>query len=220
MFKHTLVEFDELKTITEDKKRFYLTPDGNKYPSVTTVCSLATIDSIKKWRKRVGNEQANKISSKASSRGTKVHKLVEDYVNNKELDFENVLPVNLFMFKQIKPILDTYLENVYAIECPLYSDYLETAGRVDCIGTFKGKPAIIDFKTANKRKQRSWIHNYFMQEAAYAVMFEERTKIPISRIVTVIAVEQDEPQLFIEKRDDYINLFQQYRALYKEKYSV
>jgi genome maintenance exonuclease 1 len=220
MFKHTLVEFDELETVTEDKKRFYLTPEGNKYPSVTTVCSLATIDSIKKWRKRVGNEQANKISSKASSRGTKVHKLVEDYVNNKELDFENVLPVNLFMFKQIKPILDTYLENVYAIECPLYSDYLETAGRVDCIGTFKGKPAIIDFKTANKRKQRSWIHNYFMQEAAYAVMFEERTKIPISRIVTVIAVEQDEPQLFIEKRDDYINLFQQYRSLYKEKYSV
>jgi len=220
MFKHTLVEFDELETITEDKKRFYLTPEGNKYPSVTTVCSLATIDSIKKWRKRVGNEQANKISSKASSRGTKVHKLVEDYVNNKELDFENVLPVNLFMFKQIKPILDTYLENVYAIECPLYSDYLETAGRVDCIGTFKGKPAIIDFKTANKRKQRSWINNYFMQEAAYAVMFEERTKIPISRIVTVIAVEQDEPQLFIEKRDDYINLFQQYRSLYKEKYSV
>ena len=220
MFKHTLVEFDELETITEDKKRFYLTPEGNKYPSVTTVCSLATIDSIKKWRKRVGNEQANKISSKASSRGTKVHKLVEDYVNNKELDFENVLPVNLFMFKQIKPILDTYLENVYAIECPLYSDYLETAGRVDCIGTFKGKPAIIDFKTANKRKQRSWIHNYFMQEAAYAVMFEERTKIPISRIVTVIAVEQDEPQLFIEKRDDYINLFQQYRSVYKEKYSV
>jgi len=220
MFKHTLVEFDELETITEDKKRFYLTPEGNKYPSVTTVCSLATIDSIKKWRKRVGNEQANKISSKASSRGTKVHKLVEDYVNNKDLDFENVLPVNLFMFKQIKPILDTYLENVYAIECPLYSDYLETAGRVDCIGTFKGKPAIIDFKTANKRKQRSWIHNYFMQEAAYAVMFEERTKIPISRIVTVIAVEQDEPQLFIEKRDDYINLFQQYRTLYKEKYSV
>lgn len=220
MFKHTLVEFDELETVTEDKKRFYLTPEGNKYPSVTTVCSLATIDSIKKWRKRVGNEQANKISSKASSRGTKVHKLVEDYVNNKDLDFENVLPVNLFMFKQIKPILDTYLENVYAIECPLYSDYLETAGRVDCIGTFKGKPAIIDFKTANKRKQRSWIHNYFMQEAAYAVMFEERTKIPISRIVTVIAVEQDEPQLFIEKRDDYINLFQQYRTLYKEKYSV
>ena len=149
-----------------------------------------------------------------------MHKLVEDYVNNKDLDFDDVLPVNLFMFKQIKPILDTYLENVYAIECPLYSDYLETAGRVDCIGTFKGKPAIIDFKTANKRKQRSWIHNYFMQEAAYAVMFEERTKIPISRIVTVIAVEQDEPQLFIEKRDDYINLFQQYRTLYKEKYSV
>ena len=220
MFKHTLVEFDELESETKNGKRFYTTPDGNKYPSVTTVCSLATVQKIKEWRKRVGNEKANKISAKASSRGTKVHKLVEDYVGNKELNFEDVLPVNLFMFKQIKPILDTYLENVYAIECPLYSDYLETAGRVDCIGTFKGKPAIIDFKTANKRKQRSWIHNYFMQEAAYAVMFEERTKIPISRIVTVIAVEQDEPQLFIEKRDDYIHLFQEYRSLYKEKYNV
>jgi genome maintenance exonuclease 1 len=85
---------------------------------------------------------------------------------------------------------------------------------------FKGKPAIIDFKTANKRKQRKWINNYFMQEAAYAVMFEERTKIPINRLVTVIAVEQDEPQLFIENRDDYIHLFQEYRNLYKEKYNV
>ena len=85
---------------------------------------------------------------------------------------------------------------------------------------FKGKPAIIDFKTANKRKQRKWISNYFMQEAAYAVMFEERTSIPINRLVTVIAVEQDEPQLFIEKRDDYIHLFQEYRRLYKEKYNV
>ena len=173
-----------------------------------------------KWRKRVGEKEANKISRKASSRGTKVHKLCEDYVGNQELDFSKVQPNNLFMFKQIKPILDHYLEDVYAIECPLYSDYLKTAGRVDCIGMFKGKPAIIDFKTANKRKQRKWINNYFMQEAAYAVMFEERTNIPINRLVTVIAVEQDEPQLFIEKRDDYIHLFQEYRSLYKEKYNV
>ena len=176
--------------------------------------------AIQEWRSRVGEKEANKVSTQASNRGTKVHKLCEDYVNNIDLDFTKVMPSNLFMFKQIKPILDAYLENVYAVEVPLYSDYLETAGRVDCIGTFKGKPAIIDFKTSNKRKPREWIHNYFMQEAAYAVMFEERTSIPISRIVTVIAVEQDEPQLFIEKRDDYIHLFQEYRSLYKERYNV
>jgi len=220
MFKHTLIDFDELKTETTEGSRYYLTPEGNKYPSVTTITGLASKEGIMKWRKRVGEKEANKISRKASTRGTKVHKLCEDYVGNQELDFSKVQPNNLFMFKQIKPILDHYLEDVYAIECPLYSDYLKTAGRVDCIGMFKGKPAIIDFKTANKRKQRKWISNYFMQEAAYAVMFEERTKIPINRLVTVIAVEQDEPQLFIEKRDDYIHLFQEYRSLYKEKYNV
>ena len=220
MFKHTLIDFDELKTETTNGNRYYLTPEGNKYPSVTSITGLASQDSIMKWRRRVGEKKANKISRKASSRGTKVHKLCEDYVGNQELDFSKVQPNNLFMFKQIKPILDHYLEDVYAIECPLYSDYLKTAGRVDCIGMFNGKPAIIDFKTANKRKQRKWISNYFMQEAAYAEMFEERTKIPINRLVTVIAVEQDEPQLFIEKRDDYIHLFQEYRSLYKEKYNV
>ena len=115
---------------------------------------------------------------------------------------------------------DTYLEEVFAIECPLYSDYLKVAGRVDCIGLFKGKPAIIDFKTANKRKMKKWIGNYFMQEAAYAVMFEEMTKIPITQLVTVIAVTQDEPQLFIERRDDHIAIFQQWRDIYKEKYGV
>ena len=220
MFKHTLIDLDEMKTETTEGSRYYLTPEGNKYPSVTTVTGLASKEGIMKWRKRVCEKEANKISRKASTRGTKVHKLCEDYVGNQELDFSKVQPNNLFMFKQIKPILDHYLEDVYAIECPLYSDYLKTAGRVDCIGMFNGKPAIIDFKTANKRKQRKWISNYFMQEAAYAVMFEERTKIPINRLVTVIAVEQDEPQLFIEKRDDYIHLFQEYRNLYKEKYNV
>ena len=220
MFKHTLVEFDELESETKNGKRFYITPDGNKYPSVTTVCSLATVQKIKEWRKRVGNEKANKISAKASSRGTKVHKLVEDYVGNKELNFEDVLPVNLFMFKQIKPILDTYLENVYAIECPLYSDYLRVAGQCDCVGIFQGKPAIIDFKTASKRKRRSWITNYFMQESAYAVMFEEMTGKPIVNLVTIIAVANDEPQLFVEQRDDHIGYFQQWRQTYKERYNV
>ena len=220
MFKHSLIEFDDLKTETINGKRHYVTPEGNKYPSVTTVTGLSTAKGIQEWRKRVGEKEANKVSSQASTRGTKVHKLCEDYVNYIDMDFSDVNPVNLFMFKQIKPILDTYLEEVFAIECPLYSDYLKVAGRVDCIGLFKGKPAIIDFKTANKRKMKKWIGNYFMQEAAYAVMFEEMTKIPITQLVTVIAVTQDEPQLFIERRDDHIAIFQQWRDIYKEKYGV
>ena len=124
------------------------------------------------------------------------------------------------MFKQIKPILDIYLEEVWAVECPLYSDYLRVAGQCDCVGIFQGKPAIIDFKTASKRKRRSWITNYFMQESAYAVMFEEMTGKPIVNLVTIIAVANDEPQLFVEQRDDHIGYFQQWRQTYKERYNV
>ena len=221
MFKHSdKYKFEDLPRKVIDGKRYYVTPDGNKYPSVTTITSQASAKSIARWRKRVGEEEANRVSKKATTAGTKVHKLCEDYVNNEEMLYEDVTPENLFMFKQIKPILDIYLEEVWAVECPLYSDYLRVAGQCDCVGIFQGKPAIIDFKTASKRKRRSWITNYFMQESAYAVMFEEMTGKPIVNLVTIIAVANDEPQLFIEQRDDHIGYFQQWRQTYKERYDV
>ena len=105
------------------------------------------------------------------------------------------------------------------VECALYSDYLRVAGRVDCIGVFDGKVSVIDFKTASKRKRRDWIQNYFMQESAYAVMFEERYKIPVSQLVTIVAVDSDEPQLFRENRDDYIQEFISYRDLWESNQS-
>ena len=221
MFNHSdKYKFEDLPRKVIDGKRYYITPDGNKYPSVTTITSQASAKSIARWRKRVGEEEANRVSKKATTAGTKVHKLCEDYVNNEEMLYEDVTPENLFMFKQIKPILDIYLEEVWAVECPLYSDYLRVAGQCDCVGIFQGKPAIIDFKTASKRKRRSWITNYFMQESAYAVMFEEMTGKPIVNLVTIIAVANDEPQLFIEQRDDHIGYFQQWRQTYKERYDV
>ena len=221
MFNHSdKYKFEDLPRKVIDGKRYYVTPDGNRYPSVTTITSQASAKSIAIWRKRVGEDEANRISKKATTAGTKVHKLCEDYVNNEEMLYEDVTPENLFMFKQIKPILDIYLEEVWAVECPLYSDYLRVAGQCDCVGIFQGKPAIIDFKTASKRKRRSWITNYFMQESAYAVMFEEMTGKPIVNLVTIIAVANDEPQLFVEQRDDHIGYFQQWRQTYKERYNV
>ena len=207
MFVHKEgLDYKELKTKNIDGKRHYVTPNGN-YPSVTTVTSLAIKDGIKAWRERVGEKEANKISSTAARRGTKVHKLCEDYLNNVELDYGTIEPINHFLFKQIKPVLDTRLSEVYGLEVPLYSNWLRVAGRVDLVGMYDGKVSIIDFKTASKRKKRDWITNYFMQESAYAVMFEEMTDIPVSQLVTIIAVESDEPQVFVEKRDDHINDF-------------
>ena len=195
----------ELNTINENGKRLYVTPDGERYPSVTTVLSDYKKQGIIEWRKRVGEQQANKISTQASRRGTKVHKLCEDYLNN-ESTFKGYTPDNVEMFKSIEPILNE-IEVVYAQERTLFSHHLKTAGRVDCVGKFRGKPHIIDFKTSNKPKKWEWIDNYFMQGSAYSVMWEEMTGIPIPYMAIIIAVADDVPQVFIENRDNWINKF-------------
>lgn len=203
----------ELSTVNSDGKRFYQTPDGELFPSVTTVMSIMNKDAILAWRKRVGAEEANRISSKAARRGTKMHTVCENYLGNKELG--NVMPDTLALFKQIKPMIDEYVDNVYAIEAPLYSEHLKVGGRVDCVAEFDGKPAIIDFKTSSRVKTEDKIQNYFMQCAAYAVMFEERTGISIPRIAIIMAVEGDDPLLFVKKRDDYIEEFISLRLQYE-----
>ena len=205
----------ELNTINENGKRLYVTPDGEKYPSVTTVLSDYKKDAIIQWRKRGGEQQANKISTQASRRGTKVHKLCEDYLNN-ESTFKDYTPDNVEMFKSIQPTLNE-IEIVYAQERTLYSHHLKTAGRVDCVGKFRGKPHIIDFKTSNKPKKWEWIDNYFMQGSAYSVMWEEMTGVPIPYIAIIIAVADDSPQVFVENRDTWINKFIELRQGYDSK---
>jgi len=216
-FKHVGCDIDyDLATETINGKRFYVTPEGNKYPSVTTITSQYNKQSIMEWRKRVGEEEAARISTKAAGRGTKVHKLCEDYLNN-NLDYaKGHMPSNLVLFKTIQPILDEYVNNIHALEVPLYSNHLKVAGRVDCIAEFDGKLSVIDFKTANNLKDESKIQNYFMQCAAYAIMYEERTKIPVPKIAVIIAVENERVQIFVKKRNDFTEEFIMYRKLYEE----
>ncbi len=213
-------ELTELETETVNGKRFYVTPDGKKYPSVTTVSGFASAKSIAAWRRRVGNEQANKISTQAAGRGTAVHKLCEDYLNNDPDYTKKQMPVNIESFNTIKPILDTHINNIRMQEVPLYSHYLEVGGRVDCIAEWDGKLSVIDFKTSRKIKKKEWISGYFMQCSAYAVMYEELTKLPISQIVIIISVDGEEPQVFIERRDNYIHDFIKLRKDYKNYYGV
>lgn len=216
-FKHIGCDIDyDLETETVDGKRFYKTPEGLLYPSVTTITSQHGKDKILEWRKRVGEEEANRISTKASGRGTRVHKICENYLNNEDDFARKQMPDSLVMFKSIQPLLDEYVNNIHALEVPLYSHHLRVAGRVDCIAEYDGKLSVIDFKTASKPKEEKWILNYFMQCSAYAVMYEERTKIPVPQIVIMIAVESEEPQVFIKKRNDYIKDFITYRNLYDE----
>ena len=221
-FKHIGCDIDyDLQTETINGKRFYKTPEGLLYPSVTTITSQHGKDKILEWRKRVGEEEANRISTKASNRGTKVHKICENYLNNEEdyartnpAHIHKTMPDTIAMFKSLQPLLDEHVNNIHALEIPLYSHHLRVAGRVDCIAEYDGKLSIIDFKTSGRLKEESWIKGYFMQCSAYAVMYEERTGIPVSQIVIMIAVDSEHPQVFIKKRNDYIKDFISYREAY------
>ena len=212
MFNHIECELPKLKRVTnEDGSRVYQTPTGNKYPSVTTVTGLLKKQSIIEWRKRVGEAEANRISSTAANRGTRIHSLAEKYLLN-----EHVTP-NMFdfdMWNKFKPILHN-IDNIYALEQALYSDHLEVAGTVDCIAEYNGRMSVIDFKTSKRIKHRDSIHDYFMQCSAYAVAFEEMTKIPVPQLVILIAVDDEDPLIFVEKRNTWINGFKDLRLEYK-----
>lgn len=207
-------EFGTLERITnEDGKRVYNTPTGKKYPSVTTVTGLYKMAQIMEWRKRVGEETANKISSEASGRGTRIHELCEYYLKGQDLEI-NYRDTD--MFESIKPYLDK-IDNIHALETPLYSDHLEVAGTVDCIAEYDGRLSIIDFKTSRRWKSADDIHDYFMQTACYAVAFEERTKLPVTQLVIIMAVDNNDPLIFKEHRDKWIGGFIELRDKYRRK---
>jgi genome maintenance exonuclease 1 len=194
MFNHIHHELPQADRIVINGSRFYQTSNGKRYPSVTSVTSYASRQSINEWREKVGEVEADKISSRASNRGTRIHSLCEDYINNKEVipsdfDTEN--------WNRFKPILHD-IDNVHGLELRLFSDLLEVAGTADCIGEYKGVLSVIDFKTSGKLKRKEWITNYFQQCAFYGLSFRELTGINIKQIVVLIAVDDEEPQIFIE----------------------
>ena len=202
-FEHEPIDlgYEKLERVTSDSMRVYTDPDNNPYPSVTTVLSILSEDGIAAWRARVGEEEANRISTQAANRGTKVHEVIESYVAN---EFSNMYMPNVMeMFYDIKPIIDMSLTKVYAQEAPLYSKHLGIAGTVDCVGVWNGKNSVIDWKTSKKLKKKEWISGYCMQCAAYAIMWEERTGMPITQLVVAIAVDNEQPQIFIAHRDDW-----------------
>ncbi len=197
------VPLTEMNAVTKgDGLRLYEVGDGKWYPSVTTVTSHRKKDSIIKWRKRVGEAEANKISGRASARGNKFHSMVESYLKNEMVSFDDKSPLASFLFKTAKETLHR-INNIHLLESPLYSDSLRIAGRVDCIAEYDGELAVIDFKTSTKEKKESWIENYFVQETAYAAMYYERSGVKVDKIVTIIATEEGGMQIF-EKYDlDY-----------------
>ena len=212
MFNHIQHDIPKLVRVDSPEGRKYQTPSGKSYPSVTSVVGLLGKEAIREWRARVGEEEANRVSARAARRGTDVHSLCENYLLNKEVK-PGLFDVETF--DSIKPLLNR-INNIHCLETQLFSDHLQVAGTVDCIAEFDGRVSVIDFKTSRRIKSRDDIHGYFMQTSAYAVMFEELTKIPVSRLVVIMSVDDEAPLLFIEKRDDWIGQFIELRNDYSK----
>jgi ATP-dependent exoDNAse (exonuclease V) beta subunit len=217
---------EELQQIDLDSEmtnegRFYITPSGQRYPSITTV--LSAMQSAEKkqvlanWKARVGEAEANKVSRQATSRGTGMHTICENYTMNMAMPYRGQMPTAIEMFKKVRPVLDERVGTIYANEIALFSDTLRTAGRSDMVAQFDGIRSIVDFKTSRTEKKEQWITDYFLQSTAYAIMLEEMYQtIKVPQIAIIIAVEEGGSQVFVKRTAEYreqvYQIFSQYHT--------
>lgn len=209
------VYFPKIQKLTRKNingKRHYIDPTGSALqkgvalPSVTNVMSSLSDTGIKAWKRRVGEAEASKISTRALANGNELHRIIEEYLgNNSTESFKNV--TSLKLFEQMKPELHK-IQNIRAQEARLYSTNLGVAGTVDCIADYDGNLTVIDFKSARKKKQKSWIKGYFLQATAYALMCEELTggKVNPKQIAILVSAEDESVQAFVEDREQYVEL--------------
>ena len=220
--KH-LVELPTLERVEVQGIRHYIT-EGQQLqlavPSVTTVISAFDTQWLEDWKKRVGVEEAERVSHHASTQGTLVHEAIEEYCGNNPLP--KMMPHVQLMFNGLSEIANDHIDNIHMIEGQMLSKHLRVAGTVDMIAEYDGVLSVIDWKTSKKPKKREWIHNYFMQESAYAVMYEENGGRPISQLVTIIVMPDGSTQVFKEKRDDWIGKFiearDKFESQWRDKY--
>ena len=214
-FEHQTVELPKIKqknNVLPDGGRGYETPEGKLYPSITTVLSVRNKKGLHEWRERVGHDVANYIARTAAQRGTAVHKMCEDYLNNQHLawpdEFEKHKSKNFLawcLFTQMRETLSN-INNIKCLESSLYSDTLKVAGQVDCIAEYKGNLSVIDFKTSSKERDDAWNENYYIQTCAYAEMFKERTGQTVDKLVILVVTQDGTVQEFIKDKKEYNEL--------------
>ena len=206
MFNHMAPpNLQELKVIqSATGKRFYVTPDDNKYPSITTVLGIKEKPALTNWRNMLGEKKAKSETKRCSDRGNAVHLMAERFINNEKEYTRGQAAVHIREFNKLKFKLNA-IDNVRGQELALYSDVLKVAGRVDCVGEYNGTLSIIDFKTSNNNKAEDLIQDYFLQATAYAIMWHELTEEAIENIVIMMSVENGMvPLVFETQIDKYV----------------
>ena len=215
MFTHCPpMVIENLNTETVDDKRYYVTPSGQRLPSVTTVLGAMKKKEIMAWRRKVGEVEANRISKLATGRGNRVHSLAEKYLMNESIEWKKEMPDAIEMFQSIEPHFSK-INNIHYMEQSLWSEKIGLAGRVDLIAEWEGKLSVIDFKTSKRIKTEDKIQDYFAQCVAYAMMYEERVGVPIDQIVVLMAVENEQPLIFVKDTKDYVNTLYEHIEFYK-----
>ena len=200
----------ELDKKEVDGIRLYKLPNDEWVPSITSVTSHYNREVFLEWRRKVGDEEANRVTKEATTRGTDYHEAAQAYLENRDLVWENYLPATRYMFQSSKQHLDK-IGKIHAIERTLYSEYLGLAGRVDCIAEYDGELAVIDFKTSKYIKPEKWVQQYFVQETAYACMYYELTKIPVKKLITIMVTPSGETHVYDKRnKGDYIKLLVKY----------
>lgn len=201
-FRHTFFPKPPvLREKTINGKRHYISPKGSTLPSVTTVLALLSKAGIDAWKRSVGEEKANEVSSRAMANGTEMHSIIENFLDNKSTESTNN-QTSQKLFQQMRTQL-LKINNIRLQEGHLYSEELGVAGKVDCVAEYDGKLSVIDFKSARKKKQKSWIYSYFLQATCYAIMFEELTKEKIEQIVILVSAEDGTVEAYIEDKENY-----------------
>jgi len=223
MFKHVDLNLPKLSRETIDGVRYYSVPDEDellRLVSITSVTSHFNKEIFVNWRKKVGNEEADRITKAATTRGTDMHTLTEHYLKNDQV-LPEVPPISDFLFKISKGELNK-IDNIHSLEGALYSKQLGIAGTVDCIAEYDGELSIIDFKTSKKPKPREWIEHYFVQAMAYGCMLYELKNISIKKLVIIMACENGECVVYEEyNKAKYIKLLDKYiRKFVRDKLEI
>lgn len=209
-FIYEPLELPKLERKHIGEKRIYFNPKDKEkqYISITTVTSFFNRHIFVDWRKKVGNEEADRITKAATTRGSDLHTLNECHLQG--IEPPNVPEISQKLFEVNKPALNK-IGKIYGIELGMYSDYLGIAGTCDLVAEYDGELSIIDYKTSKKPKPESWLEHYFVQCCAYAFMLKELTGMEVKKLVIIMSCENGELAVY-EKKDlsPYIKLLVKY----------
>lgn len=199
VFEHVELTLPNLKRETIDGIRYYKIGDGEElkaFISVTSITSNYSKEKIQEWRKRVGEDEANRVIKYATTLGTQYHGLVESYFKNETVPEKS--PMAMFLFANARKILNR-IGRIFIVEKPLYSPYWELAGTPDMIAEFDGVLSVIDHKTSEFPKKEEWIEGYFVQCFAYAMMYAELFGVMPKQLVIIMSCQNGEVVTYIKK---------------------